>query len=46
MPTVFVGSAAQIRDDLRHRRDRFGLSYLIAAEDQLPALAEIIGGLA
>jgi probable F420-dependent oxidoreductase len=42
MPTVFVGSVAQIRDDLRARRDRFGLSYLIAAEDQLPALAQIL----
>src|SRR5205085_1106665 len=45
MPTVFIGSAAQIRDDLRARRDRFGLSYLVAAESALPALTEIISGL-
>jgi probable F420-dependent oxidoreductase len=45
MPTLFIGSAAQIREDLRARRDRFGLSYLIASDNQLPALAEIIGGL-
>jgi probable F420-dependent oxidoreductase len=45
MPTLFIGSAAQIRDDLRARRERFGLSYLIASDRQLPALAEIIGGL-
>jgi probable F420-dependent oxidoreductase len=45
MPTLFIGSAAQIRDDLRARRDRFGLSYLIASDRELPALAEIIGGL-
>ncbi len=45
MPTVFIGSAAQIRDDLRARRDRFGLSYLISSDRDLPALAEIIAGL-
>jgi len=26
MPPVFLGSAAQIRDDLQARQDRFGLS--------------------
>ena len=45
MPTVFIGSAAQIRDDLRARRDRFGLSYLITSDRDLPALAEIIAGI-
>jgi probable F420-dependent oxidoreductase len=45
MPTIFIGSLDQIRSDLRARRDRFGLSYLVAGEDDLPALAEIISGL-
>jgi probable F420-dependent oxidoreductase len=45
MPTTFIGSPAQIRDDLLARRARFGLSYLVAAESALPALAEIIGAL-
>jgi probable F420-dependent oxidoreductase len=45
MPTVFVGSAAQIRDDLRARRDRFGLSYLITPDSELPVLAAIATGL-
>jgi probable F420-dependent oxidoreductase len=45
MPTVFIGSAAQIRDDLRARRERFGLSYLVAAESARPELTEIISGL-
>ena len=40
MPTVFIGSPAQIRDDLIARRARFGLSYLVAAESALPALAD------
>jgi probable F420-dependent oxidoreductase len=45
MPTIFIGSPAQIRDDLIARRTRFGLSYLVASESALPALAEIIGAL-
>lgn len=45
MPTIFIGSAEQIRSDLLERRDRFGLSYLVAGEEALPALAEIAGGL-
>ena len=42
MPTIFIGSPAQIRDDLTARRDRFGLSYLVVGEATLPALTEII----
>jgi hypothetical protein len=45
MPTIFIGSSDQIRSDLQGRRERFGLSYLVADEDRLPALAEIISGL-
>ena len=45
MPTTFIGSPAQIRDDLIARRARFGLSYLVASESALPALADIISAL-
>ena len=45
MPTIFIGSAEQIRSDLLERRDRYGLSYLVAGEDALSALAEIASGL-
>ena len=45
MPTIFIGSAAQIREDLHARRERFGLSYLVAAESARSALTEIISGL-
>jgi probable F420-dependent oxidoreductase len=45
MPTIFIGSPAQIRDDLRVRRDRFGLSYLVLSEDTLPALTGILSAL-
>jgi probable F420-dependent oxidoreductase len=44
MPTVFIGSVAQIRDDLQARRDRFGLSYLITPDRELPVLAAVITG--
>jgi len=45
MPTIFIGSPDQIRSDLHARRERSGLSYLVAGQDNLPALAEIAGGL-
>jgi hypothetical protein len=45
MPTLFIGSVAQIREDLRARKERFGLSYLIGTDRDLPMLAQIVGGL-
>jgi probable F420-dependent oxidoreductase len=45
MPTIFIGSVAQIRDDLRARRERFGLSYLVTPDRELPALAAVLAGL-
>lgn len=45
MPTVFIGSPEQIRSDLRERQDRFGLSYLVAGDSALPALAGIASAL-
>ena len=45
MPTIFIGTADQIRADLQARRERFGLSYLVAGQDCMPALTTIISGL-
>ena len=45
MPTIFIGSVSQIRDDLLARRERFGLSYLITPDSELPTLAAVIDGL-
>jgi len=45
MPTVFIGSLTQIREDLRARHERFGLSYLVTPDHDLPMLIEIIAGL-
>jgi len=45
MPTIFIGSLAQIRSDLLARRERFGLAYFVVSDSAQPVLAEIIGGL-
>jgi probable F420-dependent oxidoreductase len=45
MPSILIGSAAQIREDLRARRARFGLSYFVTSDRALPALTEIIASL-
>ena len=42
MPTILIGSAAQLREDLEKRRERFGLSYLVTSDKDLPALTELI----
>jgi probable F420-dependent oxidoreductase len=45
MPTVFIGSAEQIREDLAARRERHGLSYFVGSDNDLAAIAQIIAGL-
>lgn len=42
MPTVFIGSEGQIRDDMLHRRERFGLSYLVTSDQDLHTLARLL----
>jgi alkanesulfonate monooxygenase SsuD/methylene tetrahydromethanopterin reductase-like flavin-dependent oxidoreductase (luciferase family) len=44
MPAIFIGSVAQIREDLQARRERFGLSYLVTPDRELPTLAAVIAG--
>jgi probable F420-dependent oxidoreductase len=43
MPTIFIGSVSQIRDDVDARRERFGLSYFVAPDRDFPTIAEIVG---
>jgi hypothetical protein len=45
MPTIFIGSVPQIREDLQARRERFGLSYFVAPDRDLTTIAEIVGRL-
>jgi probable F420-dependent oxidoreductase len=42
MPTVFIGSAEQIRDDLEQRRATFGLSYFVSSDRRLGHLEQVI----
>jgi hypothetical protein len=35
---------AQIRADLQARRERFGLSYLVTPDRELPTLAAVMAG--
>jgi probable F420-dependent oxidoreductase len=45
MPTILIGSVDQIRADLQARRERFGLSYLVTPDRDLPALTRIVASL-
>jgi probable F420-dependent oxidoreductase len=45
MPTIFIGSVPQIREDLYARRERFGLSYFVSPDRDLPTIAEIVGSM-
>jgi probable F420-dependent oxidoreductase len=45
MPAIFIGSAAQIREDLQARQERFGLSYLVTSDRDLPAVTQIVASL-
>lgn len=42
VPFELIGTAEQIADDIRQRRERYGLSYLIFKEKDMEAAAEII----
>jgi hypothetical protein len=42
MPTVMVGSAQQIRDDVERARERFGLTYLITSDQDLDTLEQVL----
>ena len=43
MPSVFIGSAGQIWQDLAERRRRYGLSYYVTSDQALGQLSQVIG---
>jgi probable F420-dependent oxidoreductase len=43
MPTVFIGSADQIWQDLHDRRRRYGVSYYVTSDRNLDQVAQVIG---
>ena len=46
MPSVFIGSVAEIAQTMTDRRDRFGISYLTVADASLREVAPIVASLA
>jgi hypothetical protein len=46
MPSYAVGSEDDMVDDLRRRRDRYGISYIVVRDRQLPEAIPIVRRLA
>ena len=42
MPSVFIGSAEQIAEQMLARRERFGISYYIVTDEEMEAFAPIV----
>ncbi len=45
-PFALIGTTAQIIDDLRSRRDRWGFSYVIIGQDDIDSFSPVIDALA
>ena len=46
MPTFFIGIEDQIVDDLRQRRERYGVSYIVVRDSQLSEATPVVRRLA
>lgn len=42
MPSVFIGSVEQIAEQMRARRERFGISYYIVTDEEMSDFAPIV----
>ena len=45
-PYALVGTAAQICEDLRARRERFGINYVVVGQDEMEDFAPVVAELA
>ena len=45
MPFALIGTPAQIADDLRERRERWGFSYIIVGAEDVDAFAPVVAEL-
>ena len=45
-PLAMVGTPAQIAEDLRERRERWGFNYVVVAVEELDAFAPVVAELA
>jgi hypothetical protein len=46
MPSVAVGPADRVAEELQLRRDRYGFSYLVVADGDMDAFAPVVDRLA
>jgi probable F420-dependent oxidoreductase len=46
MPSVVAGPAERVAEELQHRRERYGLSYLVVADGDMEAFAPVVERLA
>ena len=46
MPSVFIGSIDHVVDEMRARRERYGVSYYVVLDRAMKAVAPIVGRLA
>jgi hypothetical protein len=46
MPSVFIGSIDHVVDEMRARRDQYGVSYYVVLDRAVQAVAPIVGRLA
>jgi probable F420-dependent oxidoreductase len=46
MPSIFIGSIDRIVDEMRARRERYGVSYYVVLDHAMGAVAPIVGRLA
>ena len=44
-PIVMIGTAEQIAETLRQRRERFGFSYIVVHEAEMEAFAPVVAAL-
>jgi hypothetical protein len=42
MPSVAVGPAERVAEELERRRDRYGFSYLVMADGDMEAFAPVV----
>jgi len=46
MPSIFIGSVDQIVDDMKERRERYGISYYVVSDRSLETVVPIVARLA
>lgn len=46
MPSIFIGSVDRIVDEMKARRERYGISYHVVSDSSLKMVAPIVARLA